>query len=105
MFLGLQGARWSVLSETLLGTTGKFLHPGSALKGPDSFWDEGSNALWVSVVTWGKGRKRQVYRGWLETFVIIFGVWLFMSPKVWILPKKVGCGGEKAHLLTQDQLK
>lgn len=37
--------------EPLFGTKGAFLHPSSALKGPDSFLDESSNALWVSVVT------------------------------------------------------
>lgn len=77
-------------AEPLLGTKGKFLHPSSALKGPDSFWDEGSNALWVSVVVWGKGRKKQADRVWLETFVFVFGVWLFISSKVWIRQKKVG---------------
>lgn len=91
-------------AEPLLGTEGKFLHLSSALKGPDSFWDEGSNALWVSVVAWGRGREKQADRVWLETFVFIFGVQLFISPKVWIRLKKVGWGGEEAHLLTQDQV-
>lgn len=91
-------------AEPLLGTKGKLLYPSSALKGPDSFWDGGSNALWVSVVTWGKGRKKQVDRVWLEASVFIFGVWLFIALKAWIHLKKVGWAGEKAHLPTQDQL-
>lgn len=36
---------------------GKFLCPSSTpLRGPDSFWDEGSSALRVSVVAGGRGR-------------------------------------------------
>lgn len=59
LLLGLQGldGLCYLEAEPLPGTKGKFLHPSSALKGPDSFRDEGSNALWVSVVAWGKGRK------------------------------------------------